>query len=72
MKSRGRYTGRISTPAITMRRSALALLVLLCAALAGCGQKGPLVRPDGSAPAAAHSAQAPAPDLPNPTDDNGR
>lgn len=56
-----------------MPRSALALLLmLLCAALAACGQKGPLVRRDGSAPAAAHSAQAPAPDLPTPTDDSGR
>ena len=50
----------------------ISLLFLLCTTLAGCGQKGPLVRPDGSAPAAAHSAPAPVPTLPIPTTDDGR
>ncbi len=50
-----------------MRRSILAAgLLWILAALAGCGQKGPLVRP-GSSPAPAHSAPAaPASDLPTP------
>ena len=54
--------------------SVFALLIAL-AALAGCGQKGPLVRPTpapGSAPAPAHSTPPPAPTLPTPTpDDDG-
>jgi len=41
-----------------MSRLAFAiLLIVLSAALAGCGQKGPLVRP-GSSPAAGHTAPA--------------
>ena len=55
-----------------MRRSipfvALTIAVL---ALAGCGQKGPLVRP-GNAPASGHSAPPlPAPTLPAPEPDDG-
>lgn len=46
-------------------------LVLALAALAGCGQKGPLVRP-GNAPASAHSAPPlPAPLVPTPQPDDG-
>lgn len=49
----------------------IATLFALCA-LAGCGQKGPLVRPT-AAPASAHSAPPlPAPTLPTPEPvDNG-
>lgn len=56
-----------------MRRLVMSIALLLAlSALAGCGQKGPLVRPT-NAPAAAHSApQPPASDLPTPIpDDNG-
>jgi predicted small lipoprotein YifL len=55
-----------------MRRIALAIfLTTLLAALAGCGQKGPLVRP-GNAPASGHSAPPPpAPTLPTPLPDDG-
>ncbi|HEY3521677.1 MAG TPA: lipoprotein [Rhodanobacteraceae bacterium] len=43
-----------------MSRLAFAIiLITLSAALAACGQKGPLVRP-GSSPASGHSAPAPA------------
>jgi len=46
-------------------------LIIALAALAGCGQKGPLVRPD-NAPAPAHSAPPPpAPLLPTPLPDDG-
>ncbi len=61
-----------------MRRSIfIAGLLLAAAALAGCGQKGPLVRPTpkpGAVPAPAHSPPPPppAPTLPTPTpDDDG-
>jgi predicted small lipoprotein YifL len=49
------------------------LLITLSAALAGCGQKGPLVRP-GSSPATGHSAPAPAATstAPDAFDDSGR
>lgn len=55
-----------------MRRLAFAIVLFAAtAALAACGQKGPLVRPN-SGPAPAHSApQAPAPDLPTPIPDDG-
>lgn len=46
-------------------------LVIASIALAGCGQKGPLVRPT-NAPASAHSAPPPpAPTLPTPSPDEG-
>ena len=56
-----------------MRRLTVSIVFALAiAALAGCGQKGPLVRP-GNAPAAAHSAPQPvAPTLPSPIPDGGR
>ena len=54
-----------------MRRSFFIITLLICiAALAGCGQKGPLVRP-GSSPAPAHSVPPPAPTLPTPIPDDG-
>ena len=56
-----------------MPRLAFAIvLITFCAALSGCGQKGPLVRP-GSAPASAHTAPPPpSPDLPTPNPDEHR
>lgn len=48
----------------------VAVLILALIALAGCGQKGPLVRP-GNAPASGHSAPPPAPTLPTPQPDDG-
>ena len=55
-----------------MRRIAsAAFLIALLAALTGCGQKGPLVRP-ANAPASGHSAPPlPAPTLPTPSPDDG-
>ncbi|HEX6613735.1 MAG TPA: lipoprotein [Rhodanobacteraceae bacterium] len=55
-----------------MRRLTVSFaLVFALAALAGCGQKGPLVRPD-NAPASGHSAPPPpAPTLPTPSPDDG-
>ncbi|HET6906810.1 MAG TPA: lipoprotein [Rhodanobacteraceae bacterium] len=55
-----------------MRRIASAIfLTVLLAALAGCGQKGPLVRPNNG-PASGHSAPPPpAPTLPTPLPDDG-
>jgi predicted small lipoprotein YifL len=44
-----------------MRRLTVSFaLIVLLAALAGCGQKGPLVRPN-NAPASGHSAPPPPP-----------
>jgi len=59
-----------------MRRSMTILMLLpVAVALAGCGQKGPLVRPTpkpGATPTPAHSAPPPAPTLPTPApDDDG-
>lgn len=65
-----------------MRRPTVSIaLVIALAALAGCGQKGPLVRPTPrpvpgqpapAAPVPAHSAPQPlAPTLPVPTPDDG-
>ena len=54
-----------------MRRLTISIaLVLALTALAGCGQKGPLVRPN-NAPASGHSAPPPAPTLPTPLPDDG-
>lgn len=55
-----------------MRRIASTIfLTVLLAALAGCGQKGPLVRPNNG-PASGHSAPPPpAPTLPTPLPDDG-
>ncbi|MGN6312510.1 MAG: LPS translocon maturation chaperone LptM [Rhodanobacteraceae bacterium] len=55
-----------------MRRIASAIfLTVLLATLAGCGQKGPLVRPNNG-PASGHSAPPPpAPTLPTPLPDDG-
>jgi predicted small lipoprotein YifL len=55
-----------------MRRLTLSIaLVLALTALAGCGQKGPLVRPN-NAPASGHSAPPPpATTLPTPLPDDG-
>ena len=54
-----------------MRRLTISIaLVLALTALAGCGQKGPLVRPN-NAPASGHSAPPPAPTLPTLPDDGG-
>ncbi|MGH8213847.1 MAG: LPS translocon maturation chaperone LptM, partial [Rhodanobacteraceae bacterium] len=70
---RGGYTRR-TDPGDQMSRLAFAiLLIIISVALAGCGQKGPLVRP-GSSPAAGHSAPAPASTsaVPDTADDGGR
>lgn len=48
-----------------MRRIGIALCLLLaCAAMAGCGNKGPLVRPGAKAPAASTSSAHIAPYAP--------
>ena len=56
-----------------MRCPSFALMLLFAIiALAGCGQKGPLVRP-GTAPASAHTAPPPpSSDLPTPNPDEHR
>ncbi|MBV8604745.1 MAG: lipoprotein [Pelomonas sp.] len=41
------------------RRAAITLVAALLASLAGCGQKGPLVLPQGAKPAPAPSASPP-------------
>lgn len=57
-----RYTALDATELIPMRRLTLSLVpIIALAALAGCGQKGPLVRPT---PATAPTAQ-PAPPTSN-------
>jgi len=55
-----------------MRRLTISIaLVLAFTALAGCGQKGPLVRPNNT-PASGHSAPPPpAPPLSTPLPDDG-
>ena len=44
-----------------MRLRQIAMLLVLCALLAGCGNKGPLVMPDAPADLPAPPADTPAP-----------